>query len=99
MAGPHTSRTLPIRPGAPPPPPPGRGGVGAPPAPPASPAREPLTAVGTLLDVRSLSTQFVTRGGVVRAVDDVSWDVQEGETGALVGESGCGKSVAAVSTL
>jgi ABC-type glutathione transport system ATPase component len=46
-----------------------------------------------LLDVRDLQTQFTTSGGVVRAVDGVSWDVRAGETVALVGESGCGKSV------
>jgi oligopeptide/dipeptide ABC transporter ATP-binding protein len=52
-----------------------------------------------LLDVRHLSTQFTTRGGVVRAVDDVSWDVKPAETVALVGESGCGKSVSALSIM
>jgi oligopeptide/dipeptide ABC transporter ATP-binding protein len=55
--------------------------------------------VTPLLDVRRLSTHFFTRGGVVRAVDDVSWDIQEGETVALVGESGCGKSVSALSVM
>jgi oligopeptide/dipeptide ABC transporter ATP-binding protein len=55
--------------------------------------------VGRLLDVQNLQTQFSTRDGVVRAVDDVSWDVDEGETVALVGESGCGKSVSALSIM
>ena len=52
-----------------------------------------------LLDVRDLQTQFTTSGGVVRAVDGVSWDVRAGETVALVGESGCGKSVSALSLM
>jgi oligopeptide/dipeptide ABC transporter ATP-binding protein len=52
-----------------------------------------------LLDVRNLHTHFATSGGVVRAVDGVSWDVRAGETVALVGESGCGKSVSALSVM
>ena len=50
-----------------------------------------------LLEVRNLSTQFFTREGVVHAVDDVSFDLDYGETLGLVGESGCGKTVTALS--
>jgi oligopeptide/dipeptide ABC transporter ATP-binding protein len=52
-----------------------------------------------LLDVRGLRTYFHTSAGVIRAVDGVSWDVRKGETVALVGESGCGKSVSALSVM
>ncbi|HYX64875.1 MAG TPA: ABC transporter ATP-binding protein [Burkholderiales bacterium] len=55
--------------------------------------------MAALLEVRNLRTSFLTGAGVVRAVDGVSWDIQEGETVALVGESGCGKSVSALSVM
>ncbi len=52
-----------------------------------------------LLSVRGLSTFFFTDRGVARAVHDVSFDIRCGEVLALVGESGCGKSVTALSIL
>jgi oligopeptide transport system ATP-binding protein len=52
-----------------------------------------------LLSVRSLTTHFFTREGVVHAVDDVSFDIEQGRTLGIVGESGCGKTVTALSVM
>ena len=52
-----------------------------------------------LLDVRDLRTQFATNEGIVKAVDGVSFHLDEGEVLGLVGESGCGKSVSALSLM
>ncbi|GAC1367196.1 MAG: ABC transporter ATP-binding protein [Ktedonobacteraceae bacterium] len=52
-----------------------------------------------LLEVNNLKTYFFTRGGVVKAVDDVSFVMRPGETLGVVGESGCGKSVTALSIM
>jgi peptide/nickel transport system ATP-binding protein len=56
-------------------------------------------ATAPLLEVDGLKTYFYTRDGVVRAVDGVSFAVYPGETLAVVGESGCGKSVTSLSIL
>jgi peptide/nickel transport system ATP-binding protein len=53
----------------------------------------------TVLDVKGLQTVFFTNSGLFRAVDDVSFVVRRGETLAIVGESGCGKSVTALSIM
>ena len=52
-----------------------------------------------LLQIEDLKTYFYTSNGVVKAVDGISYSVHEGETVAIVGESGCGKSVSALSVM
>jgi len=52
-----------------------------------------------LLAVKDLKTYFFTEDGVVKAVDGVDFEVYQGETLGIVGESGCGKSVTAFSIL
>jgi len=52
-----------------------------------------------LLDIRNLRTYFFTDYGVVKAVDSIDFQVREGETLGIVGESGCGKSVTGLSIL
>ncbi|MDO9057468.1 MAG: ABC transporter ATP-binding protein, partial [Bradyrhizobium sp.] len=52
-----------------------------------------------VLDVKNLQTVFFTNSGLFKAVDDVSFSVRRGETLAIVGESGCGKSVTALSIM
>jgi peptide/nickel transport system ATP-binding protein len=58
-----------------------------------------MNSISPLLAVENLKTYFYTRDGVVRAVDGVSFSVYPGETVAIVGESGCGKSVTSLSIL
>ena len=64
------------------------------------PVAEPDTAPArTILEIDNLQTHFFTPSGVARAVDGVSYTVRSGETLGVVGESGCGKSVTALSVL
>ena len=67
----------------------GRGGV----------RQESIDLMGVLLSVRDLQTSFFTNDGEIRAVDGVTFDIDEGATVGLVGESGCGKSVTALSIM
>ena len=66
------------------------------PAPTRTPDGQPARS---LLKVDDLSTEFRTQGGVVRAVDGVSFAIERGEVFAVVGESGCGKTATALSIL
>lgn len=52
-----------------------------------------------LLQVKNLKTYFYTEDGIVKAVDNVSFNIKKGETLAVVGESGCGKSITAMSIM
>jgi len=60
---------------------------------------EAPAGVAALLEVDDLTTHFFTRDGVVRAVDGISFSVMRGEALAIVGESGCGKSVTSLSIM
>lgn len=55
--------------------------------------------MGKLLELKNLKTYFYTDDGIAKAVDDVDYDLDKGETLGLVGESGCGKSVSALSIM
>ena len=55
--------------------------------------------MANLLEVRNLATYFFQEDSTVKAVDDISFDLEVGETLALVGESGCGKSISALSIM
>ena len=59
----------------------------------------PPAPAGVVLEIDDLRTHFFTEDGVVKAVDGVSYEVRRGETLGVVGESGCGKSVTALSIL
>ena len=58
-----------------------------------------MSGDGTLLSVRDVTVRFDTDDGAVHAVDRVSFDLRRGEVLAIVGESGCGKSVTTMSLL
>jgi peptide/nickel transport system ATP-binding protein len=65
-------------------------------------AHDPIAGIGArdpIIQIDDLKVWFANRDGIVRAVDGVSFDLQRGETLGLVGESGCGKSVTAMTML
>ena len=55
--------------------------------------------MSSLLEIRNLTTRFYTRDSVVKAVNGISYNLEEGETLGIVGESGCGKSVSMLSVM
>lgn len=55
--------------------------------------------MNSLIEINHLSTYFESGAGTVKAVDDISFRVREGETVCVVGESGCGKSITAMSIM
>jgi oligopeptide transport system ATP-binding protein len=55
--------------------------------------------VGPLLEIKGLKTHFFTQDGIVRAVDDVTFEIGHGQTLGVVGESGCGKSITSLSVM
>jgi peptide/nickel transport system ATP-binding protein len=69
------------------------------PAPPPETVASDAAAGERVLEVEELKTYFYTRGGLVKAVDGVSFSLKRGEMLAIVGESGCGKSVTALSLM
>ncbi|MCG8546539.1 MAG: ATP-binding cassette domain-containing protein, partial [Alphaproteobacteria bacterium] len=69
------------------------------PAEPLAPVADPLDSREQILAVDGLSTYFFTREGVVKAVDNLTFDLKKGETLGIVGESGCGKSMTALSVM
>jgi oligopeptide/dipeptide ABC transporter ATP-binding protein len=60
---------------------------------------DPKAASGNLLEIRDLRTHFFTQDGTVKAVDGVSFEIADGKTLGVVGESGCGKSITAMSVM
>src|SRR5271155_5561505 len=68
-------------------------------APPAYANKRAAEKAGPVIEVKGLQTYLFTRSGIIKAVDDVSFSLRRGETLAVVGESGCGKSMTALSIM
>ncbi len=56
-------------------------------------------ALGPLLEIKGIKTHFFTQDGMVKAVDDVTFEIGHGQTLGVVGESGCGKSITSLSVM